>query len=327
MGIRVDDKNNVILVTFSGELGKDFARTLSREVNKLIARKKIRNIIFHLEDCLSAEEEVLHEMADIVHRVSRSKGSGRLLGVNNDIYKSLKETRLDRILLLRANFKMATDDMGFDFSDEQIQEFYDIIEKRVKELKTSIKEIEGPEEKNHELEKKTTPDKVDVHFINHFLLSTTKTLKDQFQTPSKPGKPFQKKTDDPFLMGDVCGLISIDSEYFQGTLSLSFPEKVFVHLVSNTFGEEVHEVTDENIDMVGEIANIVLGDAKSQLITKGYKVESALPHCIHYKDGHLHHQEGLSIVIPYHTDFGPFYTEVIEGKNIVDIQDRLQKIS
>ena len=302
MGFRVDDNNEVIVVTFAGDLATDLAGATAKEVNNLISRKKIKNVIFHLDNCLSAEESVLKEMAEIIQSVARFKGGGRLIGVNEEVYRQLKETSLDRVLLLRSNLKSATKDMGFDFSEEQLVELDELVKKRVDELKTELKTTAPaqPEKKEEpKPDKKKNMNQIDVQFVNHFLSSTTKTLETQFSLPSKPGRPTQKKNTDPFLKGDVCGLISIDSQYFKGTLSISFPKDVFLKLVENVFGEEETEVTEENIDIVGEIANIILGDAKSKLANLGYKVNSALPHCILYQGEPANHNGGLSIMIPY----------------------------
>lgn len=329
MAVRVDDKKNIIIVTFAGNLAKDLVGSTVKEVNSIISRKKIKNVVFHLDHCLSAEENVLLEMAEIVQTMNRFKGGGRLIGVNDEVYKTLKETSLDRVLLQRSNLKSATTDMGFDFDDDELQELNNLIEVRVGELKEELKkqgklQEEAPQPQQTEKKANKNP-QMNVQFVNHFLLSTTKVLESQFSLPCKPGKPVQKKADDCLLLGDVCGLISIESEHFKGTLSISFPEDVFMKLVESVFGEETTEINDENIDLIAEIANIVLGDAKRKLAAEGYKVEQALPHVVWNKDKSLKHGKGLSIIIPYQTELGQFYTEVLTGRDLVELKQQLSQ--
>jgi chemotaxis protein CheX len=158
---------------------------------------------------------------------------------------------------------------------------------------------------------------IDVNFINPFLTSTVKVFKIQCFMELKAQKPFIKSASDPLLMGDVSGIISISSETFSGTLAISMTEKIFVQIVKNMLGETVPGITSENVDLIGELANMILGQAKVELGTLGYKVEMALPSCVWGKDHKIKHfGSGKCMVLPFETEFGTIYSEIMTNNGV-----------
>jgi chemotaxis protein CheX len=159
----------------------------------------------------------------------------------------------------------------------------------------------------------------DVNFINPFLNATLKTFKVQCFMEAKPGKPSLKKASDPLLMGDVSGIISITSESFVGTLAISLSEAMFKVISGKMLGETCEAVTEDNVDLVGELANIILGQATIDLQKLGYGIQMALPSCVWGKDHKIKHfRSGICIVIPFETEFGTFHTEVMSNSNIAN---------
>jgi chemotaxis protein CheX len=156
----------------------------------------------------------------------------------------------------------------------------------------------------------------DVNFINPFLNATQKVFKIQCFMEITPGKPQLKKPTDPLLMGDVSGIISISSETFNGTLAISMPTAVFCKIAKNMLGEEHTEITDQNVDLIGELSNIVLGQAKMELNQIGYSIQMAIPSCVWGKDHKVKSfGAGICIVIPFETEAGTFYSEVSTSNN------------
>ena len=152
----------------------------------------------------------------------------------------------------------------------------------------------------------------DVNFINPFLNATQKVFKVQCFTECKALKPSLKKAGDPLLLGDISGIISISSETFNGTLAISLSENVFVNIASKMLGEEIKAIDEQNVDLVGELANIILGQAKIELASLGYGIQMALPSCVWGKDHKIKHfGGGVCVVIPMETEFGIFYSEVM----------------
>jgi len=153
---------------------------------------------------------------------------------------------------------------------------------------------------------------MDVNLINPFIEATLHVLSSLAFTQAKAGKPYLKK--DSLAMGDVSGIVGLTGET-SGTLSVSFSEKSILTIVSNMFGEPVNEINDEVKDAVGEILNIVSGQARQKLESKGRLLKGAIPTVITGKNHTISHITKHPIIaIPFDTDNGGFTIEVcLEG--------------
>ncbi|HOJ14599.1 MAG TPA: chemotaxis protein CheX [Deltaproteobacteria bacterium] len=155
---------------------------------------------------------------------------------------------------------------------------------------------------------------MDVNLINPFIEATLHVLSSLAFTQAKAGKPYLKK--DQMARGDVSGIVGLSGEA-RGTLSVSFSERSILSIVSNMFGEPVHEINDEVKDAVGEILNIVSGQARQKLESMGRSLKGAIPTVITGKNHTISHITKQPIIaIPFDTDNGHFTIEVcIEEKS------------
>ena len=159
----------------------------------------------------------------------------------------------------------------------------------------------------------------DVNVINPFLNATIKVLKVQCFLETKTGKPFMKKPTDPLLLGDVSGIIPISSESFNGTLAISLSEPIFCGIAKNMLGEECPAITEQNVDLVGELANMILGQAKVELGQLGYAIRMAIPSCVWGKDHKIKHfGGGICVVLPFETEIGTFYSEIMTNNTVLE---------
>ena len=102
-------------------------------------------------------------------------------------------------------------------------------------------------------------------------------------TETQVGKPFFKgKT--PLSEGDVTGIVGLTGDK-NGSLAVSFSEAAILQVVSNMFGEACKEMNDDVRDAVGEITNMICGDARRILAEQGYQFQAAIPTVIDGK-GH-----------------------------------------
>ena len=76
------------------------------------------------------------------------------------------------------------------------------------------------------------------------------------------------------------------------------------------FGEEYNAINDEIVDMVGEIVNMISGDARKELEKLDFKFVAGIPSMEHGKDHILDHTVNERvIVIPFATKSGEFFIE------------------
>ena len=164
----------------------------------------------------------------------------------------------------------------------------------------------------------------DVNIINPFINGTINVMRAFCQTECTPQSPFMKKSTDPFLMGEISGIVAITSEAFSGTFAISFNETVFKSLAEAALRVPCEGINPENIDFIGEIANMILGQAKVALAEQGYGVEMALPVYFWNRGEKMHDfGNGVCMVLPFQTKAGVVYSEVMSKKSV--IQDMINR--
>lgn len=147
-----------------------------------------------------------------------------------------------------------------------------------------------------------------VELINPFLEATVNVLKTMAFTEAKPGKPFLKSNQE--AMGDVTGIIGITGDS-QGSLSVTFTQPCIEHILTNMFGEPISGITDEVKDAVGEITNMISGDARRNLAESGIVLEAAIPTVIAGKNHSVSHQvKTPTLALSFSTEAGDFTIEV-----------------
>jgi len=119
---------------------------------------------------------------------------------------------------------------------------------------------------------------INVDYINPFIEATIHTFQTMCQIAPTRESIFIKKGDNEESYG-ISGIIALAGEV-SGAVVLNFPEQVAIRVVSKFAGEEQKSITASVVDGVGEILNIIAGDAKNRLVQKGYKFEVGLPKII-----------------------------------------------
>lgn len=149
---------------------------------------------------------------------------------------------------------------------------------------------------------------MDVKLINPFINATLHVLETMASTKTKAGKPYLKKEE--VAKGDVTGVIGLTGDS-RGTVSVSFSEKCILAIVSKMFAEELTELNDEITDAVGELTNMISGQARQKLELVGKSLKAAIPTVIMGKDHTISHITSYPVVaIPFTTDNGDFTIEI-----------------
>lgn len=149
---------------------------------------------------------------------------------------------------------------------------------------------------------------MDVKLINPFIGATFNVLETMAFTRAEAGEPYLKK--DQVARGDVTSLIGLTGEV-KGTISVSFSEKSILGIVSNMFSQNIEELNEEVKDAVGEITNMISGQARQKLDDLGLNLKAAIPTVVVGKNHTINHITDQRIVaIPFNTDNGGFTIEV-----------------
>ena len=147
---------------------------------------------------------------------------------------------------------------------------------------------------------------VRVEFINPFIIAVSKTLETMAGCKVVREPPQVKK--EPSALYPVSGIIGL-SGVIVGTVVLTMSEGFALKCASAMLMEEYTEFDNDVFDAVGELTNVIAGNAKAQL--EEYKLSLSLPNVIYGKDAELRFPERCQpITIPFQTDFGPMAIEI-----------------
>jgi len=147
---------------------------------------------------------------------------------------------------------------------------------------------------------------VDPNLIAPFISSVQHVFSTMFQLPVEVGDPSMKKNSE--CSHDVSGIIGMSGE-FQGNVVLSMPSATAVAVVALFSGEKYETSSDDFADAVGEIINMICGNAKASFQRKNVSIS-----CPSVVIGPNHRVTGQSdipcILIPCTTDCGELNLEV-----------------
>jgi chemotaxis protein CheX len=121
------------------------------------------------------------------------------------------------------------------------------------------------------------------------------------------GTPFVKK--DKKGMGDVSAVIGVTGDK-NGSFSISFDRKTAIHLTRQMLGDAIEDVMQDVQDAVGEITNMISGQARVGLADMGLKLQGSTPSVI-MGDGHTisHMVSAPTMAIPFSCEAGNFTLE------------------
>ena len=147
---------------------------------------------------------------------------------------------------------------------------------------------------------------MDVSYVNPFVVSTIETLKKMLNIDSRAGKLSLK--DSSLHSYDVTGVIGLTGEA-AGSICLSFPQDVAYKAVSALLGVQVTMMGDEVTDGIGELVNIVAGNAK-QYLTQ-FNLSISLPKVVVGRNHSVASMSGVpTIVVPIISSLGEFAMEI-----------------
>jgi chemotaxis protein CheX len=146
---------------------------------------------------------------------------------------------------------------------------------------------------------------MNVDYINPFLLAVQNVFDTMINLPYRLGKPTIKKNSTTAF--DVSGIIGISGEVV-GCIVVSFPTQIALKVASCLLEEEMTEIDGDCTDAIGEVANMIAGDAKKRFPKANTTI--SVPSVI-IGEHKVAYPSGLPIIsIPCQTEAGPFAIEV-----------------
>lgn len=147
----------------------------------------------------------------------------------------------------------------------------------------------------------------DVEIAKHFIKATSEILSTMAGLTAKPGAPYVKK--DQQASGDISAIIGVTGTK-NGTISVSFPFASASALVTGMLGDDVLDMEQDMQDAVGEVTNMISGQARAAIAEHGVVLQGSTPSVVVGKGHQVHHMtKAIVMAIPFTTDGGEFTVE------------------
>ena len=141
---------------------------------------------------------------------------------------------------------------------------------------------------------KTRPT-VNVEFINPFIDATRNVFSSMCRVEIARKKIFVK--DDYKMLGDVSGVMELTGTA-SGSVVISMSSELACLVVGNMLGEPpAKELTQDVLDAVGEIINMISGQAKASLVKTKYHFTISIPKVMTGPGHEIEHQPGTPNIV------------------------------
>lgn len=146
-----------------------------------------------------------------------------------------------------------------------------------------------------------------VEIAKPFIQATIHVLSTMASITPTPGTPYVKKSD--VAQGDVSAIVGITGDK-AGTISVTFTKSCAIGLVRGMLGDDIQDILQDTKDAVGEITNMISGQARSGLSEMGMNFQGSTPSVI-MGDNHTisHITKGQVVAIPFTSNVGEFTVE------------------
>ena len=147
----------------------------------------------------------------------------------------------------------------------------------------------------------------DVALAKPFVQATINVLSSMTGLSPVPGKPYVKKTDK--AQGDVSAIVGITG-CKSGAVALSFSQSCAIALVKGMLGDAIEDIIAHTPDAVGEITNMISGQARATLSEMGLPLQGSTPSIVFGANHSLSFPgQVTTVAIPFETDYGAFTLE------------------
>lgn len=136
---------------------------------------------------------------------------------------------------------------------------------------------------------------MDAVYINPFINALVHAMETMIGISPERGTPYLKR--EHATQGDVSAIIGFAGPNVTGSVALSLPTLVALKVYSLMMGEKVYRITSDVQDVVGELANIVAGGAKTELSTRNLGFNISIPTVVVGPGHTLGHKGDVPVIV------------------------------
>ncbi len=139
---------------------------------------------------------------------------------------------------------------------------------------------------------------MDAKYINPFVIATKSVFKAMLSIDLTIDRPSLKNS--KTASGDVTGVMGLVGDK-KGTVCISFKEIGALHIYKTLMFDEATEINNDVVDAIGELTNIISGQARKELEDGGINLKASIPTVVVGRDVELHFITKLPIIsLPFH---------------------------
>ncbi len=147
----------------------------------------------------------------------------------------------------------------------------------------------------------------DIEIAKPFVQATIQVLSTMAGISPTPNKPYLKK--DNLAQGDVSATVTFTGAK-TGVIAVSFTKACAIGVVKGMLGDDIQDIMQDTKDTVGEIINMISGQARARLAETGLTLQGSTPTVTMSPKHTIDHAADASIMaIPFSTDHGEFTIE------------------
>lgn len=140
-----------------------------------------------------------------------------------------------------------------------------------------------------------------------FIQATKYVLSTMASIDPVPGKPFAKKGS--AATGDISAIVGLTGNK-SGSIALSFSKNCAIAILKKMLGDDIQDLLQDVMDTVGELTNMISGQARAQLSQVGLNLTASTPTIVMGDNHRIEHMTSCTIiVIPFTTPHGNFWVE------------------
>ena len=150
---------------------------------------------------------------------------------------------------------------------------------------------------------------MDVKYINPFILATQIVFRTMLGIEINLGRPQLK--DNRQTSGDVTGIMGLVGDK-KGTIAISLKDTGAIFIFKTLLGGECSSITPDVVDAIGELTNIISGQARKEFEKEGINLKAAIPMVVVGKDVEMNFITRIPIIsLPFNFSTGDGVEEVM----------------
>lgn len=150
---------------------------------------------------------------------------------------------------------------------------------------------------------------MDVKYINPFILATQIVFRTMLSIEINLGKPQLKNNRQ--TSGDVTGIMGLVGDK-KGTIAISLKDAGAIFIFKTLLGGECSSITPDVVDAIGELTNIISGQARKEFEKEGINLKAAIPMVVVGKDVEMNFITKIPIIsLPFKFSTGDGVEEVM----------------